>query len=158
VAVLLGLPAHRREDFCRIWEVQALLLLPDYQRPFPGVLKMLDALSSCARLCIASNGKPEYLQASLELMGIKKYFHEVKGGAPGRTKGQSVKELLSDSFSRRVMMAGDRMADIQAGRDNGLYTVAACYGYGSPEEWADADWKAQTVEELTDICLAFCQR
>jgi hypothetical protein len=26
--------------------------------------------------------------------------------------------------------AGDRMADIQAGRENGLYTVAACYGYG----------------------------
>ena len=36
-------------------------------------------------------------------------------------------------------MIGDRSFDIEAARDNQVRSLAAAWGYGSPEEWAQAD-------------------
>ena len=48
--------------------------------------------------------------------------------------------------------------DILAGVENGLPTAAACFGYGTPEEWAHADFQARTVPELRAWLEDFCRR
>ena len=52
-------------------------------------------------------------------------------------------------------MVGDRTGDIRAGKLNGLPTVAAAFGYGNAEEWAEADHCAATMDELQTLLLDF---
>lgn len=40
--------------------------------------------------------------------------------------------VLDQMRPQRAVMVGDRKGDFLAGRDNGLPTVSACYGYGLP--------------------------
>lgn len=157
-AVLLGLPEELRAEFLRIRGEKQMQYLETYQKIYPGVREMLSGLSACAHLCIVSNSAQRYIDRSLSNWGITQYFTRAQGSVPGRTKGRLIGELLRERRPERAMMAGDRGTDIAAGRENGLFTVAACYGFGSPGEWQDADRKAQTVEDLMDICLEFCQR
>lgn len=52
-------------------------------------------------------------------------------------------------------MVGDRTGDIRAGKANGLPTVAAAFGYGNAEEWAEADFRADTMDELQTLLINF---
>lgn len=157
-AELLGLPKALQGEYARIRNGFQMALMDACQKIYPGVRDMLKALSACACLFIASNGRQEYIDKSLENWGIGQYFTKALGGRPGCTKGQLIAELLREYRPVRAVMVGDRLIDIAAGRENGLYTVAAAYGFGSPEEWREADRRADTVEELLNICLQFCGR
>lgn len=157
-ARLLKLPEKLQREFLRIRGEYQMTLMDSCQEIYPGVVKMLDVLSACADLFIASNGSQEYIDRSLKNWSIGKYFKKAKGGDPSRTKGQLVAELIQDYRPCRAIMVGDRLSDILAGKENGLCTVAAAYGFGSPEEWREADRQAYSVEDLTDICLQLCGR
>ena len=55
-----------------------------------------------------------------------------------------------------TLYAGDSTRDIAAGRAAGMVTVAASYGYITPDDSADtwgADTIARNAEELTQIVL-----
>ena len=156
-AGLLGVPEELQAEFCKIRGKYQMALLTSCQRIYPGVKEMLNTLSACADLFIASNAGQGYIDRSLAHWNIGKYFVRAKGGDPAHTKGQLVGSILKECRPLSAVMVGDRQSDILAGKENGLYTVAACYGFGSPEEWRDADKQAATVEELTDICLQFCR-
>jgi phosphoglycolate phosphatase len=157
-AELLKVPKELQAEFLRIRSGYQMSLMDSCQKIYPGVPKMLDTLSACATLCIASNGGQEYVDRSLSNWGIGKYFLKAMGGEASRTKSQLVGELLKEFRPLRAVMAGDRLSDILAGKENGLYTVAAAYGFGTEAEWREADRQACSVEELTDICLQFCGR
>jgi phosphoglycolate phosphatase len=51
-------------------------------------------------------------------------------------------------------MIGDRIFDIRAGRANGTRCLAAGWGYGSPEECAQADAVAATPSEVLALVSA----
>ena len=157
-AQLLMIPIDKQAEFLRIRGGYQMALMDTCQAIYPGVPKMLDILSACANLCVASNGRQEYVDRSLSNWGIGKYFVKAKGGDVAHTKGQLVGELLKEYRPLRAVMVGDRLSDILAGKENGLYTVAAAYGFGSEAEWREADKQAHSVEELTDICLQLCGR
>lgn len=156
-AVLLGLPEELQGQFCRIRGEMQMSILPLWQRAFPGIPQVLSALSERAYLAIASNGRLEYIKQSLGILNMAQNFTYVMGQIPGQNKEVLVRQIMDRAGPCRAMMVGDKMGDILAGRENGLYTVAACYGYGSEEEWAEADRKAATVDELYRICLDFCR-
>ncbi len=157
-AKILGLPEELQAEFCKIRRGYQMALMDSYQQMYHGVPKMLDILSPCADLFIASNAGQEYIDKSLHHWNIGKYFVKARGGDAARTKSQLVAELVREHRPLRAVMVGDRLSDILAGKENGLCTVAAAYGFGSPLEWQDADKQAYSVEELTDICLQFCGR
>lgn len=50
-----------------------------------------------------------------------------------------------------ILMIGDRHHDIDGARHHGLPVCAVAWGYGTPEEWARADYTAHTVHELEEI-------
>ncbi len=51
----------------------------------------------------------------------------------------------------QVWMVGDRSFDIEAAHNNGIRCLAAAWGYGSPEEWAQADAVAATPADVMGI-------
>ena len=156
-APMLGIPPERMDEYCRIRLGCALELVPQVNRLFDGARELLSALAPHALLCIVSNGTEAYLNRCMAHFGLAGVFHRIVFSHPERTKTQNLALLLRELQPGRAVMVGDRLGDIRAGHDNGLTTIAACFGYGSEEEFALADQKAPTMQALQEILLGFCK-
>lgn len=148
---ILGIPRDRAEEYLRLRMEAELELVPTVQRLFPGVQEMLERLQPWADLAIVSNGMPRYLELSLRTLGIQERFAMVQALIPGKTKAEALAQVLQAMRPERAVMVGDRAGDFSAAHSNGLTAIAACYGYGTPMEWAQADCQAQTVAALEDL-------
>jgi len=154
-APMLGIPPERMEEYCRIRLACALELVPQVNRLFPGAKELLHALAPHAELAIVSNGTAPYIRRCKDVFGLHGVFTRTVTSHPERTKTQNLARLLSDMQPEHAIMVGDRLGDIHAGKANGLPTIAACFGYGNDDEYAEADMRAETMEELQQMLLAF---
>lgn len=110
-------------------------------RAFAGVQTMLQALLDAGlTLAIASN-KPDYATfIQLDHLGLRGFFTSVACNNEDQTRGTKrdfIRTALEECGVRdksAAVMVGDRGEDIQSGKENGLDTVAALYGYGTEEE------------------------
>ena len=156
-APIIGIPADRMEEYCRIRLACALDLVPKVNRLFPGVKALLAALRDKAELCIVSNGTEAYLNLCMKQFGLEGVFRRIAFSHPERTKTQNLAMLIADLQPERAVMVGVRIGDIRAGQANGLQALAACYGYGSEDEYAHADARVDSVAALQAWLLDFCQ-
>ena len=156
-APMLGVPAERMAEYCRVRLECALSLVPTVNRLFTGAKELLTALAPHADMCIVSNGTAPYLRLCKDVFGLHGVFHRTVTSHPERTKSQNLALLLEELKPQRAIMVGDRLGDIRAGRDNGLPTIAACFGYGNDAEYAQADMRAESMEALQQMLLDFCR-
>ena len=145
-APMIGIPAERMDEYCRVRLACALDLVEKVNRLFPGARELLTCLAPHADLCIVSNGTAPYLRLCKDVFGLHGVFHRTVTSHPERTKSQNLALLLEELKPQRAIMVGDRLGDIRAGRDNGLPTIAACFGYGNDAEYAQADMRAESME------------
>lgn len=155
---ILHIPHDRVAEYMAIRRAAGLALTPTVNRLFPGVREMLDTLRGRARLCVVSNGERNYVALCLKIFQLEGIFSHVITAVPGRTKADNLRTLLLDVQPERAVMIGDRLSDFQAGKACSLPTMAACYGYGCEEEYQQADWRAQTVQALSEMLVAFCDQ
>lgn len=114
---------------------------------FPGVEEMLQTLlGHDKKLLVATARYVEVSEKILESLNLRQYFCFVGGvNAPvGRnipggvtTKSEVINYCLTENgiLDREcAIMVGDRQEDIRGGKENGLLTIGALYGYGSREE------------------------
>ncbi len=150
---VLGIPPERVEEYLRIRTEAGLALVPQLQRLFPCVRELLEELPGRYRLVIASNGPRGYLERSIAQFQLTPLFTRVEAARPGRTKAQALSELLRELAPERAVMVGDRLTDTLAARANRLPSIAVQYGYGSPEEWRQADYAVADTEALRETLL-----
>lgn len=155
-APIIGVPEERMEEYCRIRLSCALALVEKVNRLFPGAREMLSALKDKAELCIVSNGTQAYLTRCMQHFGLEGVFHRIVWSHPERTKTQNLAGLMAELQPERAVMVGDRIGDIRAGRENGLTTIAAAFGYGNDAEYAEADLRADSMAQLQEMLLHFC--
>lgn len=146
-APLIGIPPDRVEEYCRVRSACETTLV-EKSRLFPGVPEMLNELRNHADLCIVSNGMEPYIKFCLKLFGMEDVFCRVMWYHPERTKAQNLALLMEELQPERAVMVGDRIGDIHAGHANGIPAIAAAFGYGNDQEWAEADFRADNVAEL----------
>ena len=156
-APIIGVPADRMEEYCRVRLSCALDLVEKVNRLFPGAQELLAALKPHADLCIVSNGTKDYLSRCMQHFGLEGVFHRIVWSHPERTKTQNLAGLIAELQPERAVMVGDRIGDIRAGKDNGLSTIAAAFGYGNNAEYAQADLRAYSMAELQAMLLRFCK-
>ena len=156
-APMIGIPADRMEEYCRVRLSCALDLVEKVNRLFPGARELLAALKPHAELCIVSNGTEAYLKKCLKHFHLEDVFRLVVWCHPERTKTQNLAHAIETLRPERAVMVGDRIGDIRAGKANGLPTIAAAFGYGNAAEWAEADLVANTMEELQSMLLRFAK-
>lgn len=157
-APMLGIPPERMDEYCRKRLECALSLVPTVNRLFDGARELLAALAPHAELCIVSNGTAEYVARCMDVFGLHDVFHRTVTCHPERTKSQNLALLLAELQPERAIMVGDRLGDIRAGKENGVPTIAACFGYGSEAEYAEADMRAASMAELQQMLLDFCRK
>ena len=51
----------------------------------------------------------------------------------------------------RTAMVGDSSNDILAGKGAGVVTIGCSFGYGVPDEIADADYRIGTFPEILEL-------
>ena len=154
---MIGIPADRMEEYCRVRLSCALDLVEKVNRLFPGVRELLTALHPHADLCIVSNGTEAYLKKCLKHFRLEDVFRLVVWCHPERTKTQNLALAISELQPERAVMVGDRLGDFRAGKANGLPTVAAAFGYGNSVEWAEADLRADSMAELQSLLITFAK-
>ena len=113
---------------------------------YEGVEDMLKALRAAGYVMAVASSKPEVLvNQVLEYFHLEDYFTETVGSELSgvRTKKSEVVEEalrrlnLSDN-REQVLMVGDKEHDVFGARQAGMECVAVTWGYGTPEELAQA--------------------
>ncbi|VAX31699.1 Phosphoglycolate phosphatase [hydrothermal vent metagenome] len=130
--------------------------LTEYTRPYPGVRETLDNLSAYKKAVI-SNKREALSRRLLEELGMASYFNHILGSDSTPEKKPSPLPVLT-VLSRegltpdQALMVGDSNLDIEAGRNAGVITIGAGYGYRPLEALKRADFLIrERLSELLDI-------
>jgi phosphoglycolate phosphatase len=118
------------------------------------VEETLDRLKSIPK-AILSNKSSMFTRTQLEAFHIDRYFIEVISGDSFLQMKPSPEPIyyLLEKYSieaQRVLMIGDYIVDIKAGKAAGVKTCAAFYGFRPREEVLqyEADF---TIEQISDL-------
>jgi phosphoglycolate phosphatase len=146
-----------------------------HTRFYPSLLEMLHPLAHRAALAIVTNKPDSHTQALLEHFDVAGVFRWVIGGDSAfprkpdpagllhvvdqwrRTEGSARAGGRSEWLSR-VLYVGDSQIDLETGRNAGVRTCLAGYGFGrlrgdlSPET---AEMVAERPEQLPDLLNRF---
>jgi phosphoglycolate phosphatase len=126
---------------------------------FPGVRDMLAELQQQGfPLYVCTSKQQHFAMRILDLFELTGLFTAIYGDKAEYASHSKVDLLASllcqHSVTREASwMIGDRIFDIQAAHANGIRCVAAGWGYGPPEECAQADAVAATPADLTRLVL-----
>lgn len=126
---------------------------------YAGVREGLGRLNASGfGLYIATVKPTRIAEKVLVDMDLRKHFHGVAGASmgPERRDKRSIIAWALDEFSLDAdisLMVGDRDQDIEGARDNGLFSLAVCYGFGHAEEIEEArpDYRVERFEDINRL-------
>jgi phosphoglycolate phosphatase len=153
-AWLRGLcPEEKAAEIVAATDRLELELIGSEGRLYEGMHDALEALREEGHvLAVCSNAPEDYLCEFLEAHDLRGFFEEVRcRGTRYSGKTEMVAELVELIEAWPVVVVGDRRDDIEAAHANGAFGVAAAYGFGNDEEWADADARIEDPSELPGV-------
>ncbi len=121
---------------------------------FPGVPAMLRSLSAEWPLAVVSTTPSPLIRERLAAAGLQDVFRLVTGGEDGSSeKVEKIDLTLERLGTRRGLMVGDTVMDIESAAHHGLTTVAASYGWQSPARVlaAGPTYEAASPDQLEEI-------
>jgi phosphoglycolate phosphatase len=124
---------------------------------FPGVREMLvDLRHQGFPLYVCTSKQQHFALRILDAFQLSDLFTAIYGDKMEYTSHSKI-DLLANILRERSLdpaaawMIGDRSFDIDAARANRLRSLAAGWGYGSPQEYAQADAIAPTPADVAAI-------
>jgi phosphoglycolate phosphatase len=112
-------------------------------RPYDGVLDMLDAVAAAGHTLLVATAKPHMHAARIiEYFGMGEFIHNVYGSELDGTRATK-SDLLNFAIGKnpggtRHFMVGDRRHDLTGAVANDMIPIGVAYGYGSVEELENA--------------------
>ncbi len=144
---------HARKIFLKYYEVH--LLVDTYL--YSGVKDVLEYFKN-KKLAIVTNKPIGLTEKILDGLSLSKYFQMVIGGDSVQNKKphpQAIDLVLQGLFVKpeKTMFIGDSRIDIEAGKNAGIITCGAVYGFRGREELIDAgaDFFVEEIKELKHI-------
>ncbi len=58
---------------------------------------------------------------------------------------------IKEKYPKDMVIVGDRIHDIEAGKKNNIYTIGCNYGYGSKDELKEADVVIENIRDIKNI-------
>lgn len=134
-----------------VLEEEVRLIGEGHVRLFDSVAATLKTLyGEGAQLAVASNGQQGYIEAIVRSQRLEPLFAGLysASGAGVSSKVDLVRQLLADISHERAAMVGDRHSDIEAGRENGLFSIGCAFGFGDESELEGADAVVRSFSEI----------
>jgi phosphoglycolate phosphatase len=130
---------------------------------YTGVVSSLGDLQKAGFSLFLATSKPRvFAQQILDHFKISRFFRTVYGSElDGRLsdKGALIAHIIDQEKldTSTTLMVGDRVYDIEGGKENKVMTAAVVYGYGTQDEItaADPDVIFETIADLTKTMLGF---
>jgi len=131
---------------------------------YPGVREMLVELRRQGfPLYVCTSKVQHFAIRILDAFQLSPLFTAIYGDKAEYTSHSKV-DLLANLLREQVIdnksaclaspwMIGDRTFDFDAARANGIRSLAAGWGYGTPEEWAQADALAPTPADVAALVI-----
>jgi phosphoglycolate phosphatase len=127
---------------------------------FPGVREALEKLAATGHpLYVCTSKQQHFAVRILKHFGLAPIFKAIYGDRSefeNHSKPLLLARLLREQAldPARAWMIGDRIHDIEAARTCHVRVLLAGWGYGSPEERAQADALAPTPADLAPLVLS----
>jgi phosphoglycolate phosphatase len=127
-------------------------------RPYPGVVKTLDALAAAgARLVVCTNKRTDLSLMLLDALDLTRRFADVMGPDKAGAYKPDPRHLIAaieaaGGAVERALMVGDAATDVGAALGAGVPVVAVSYGYSEvPPDQLGADALIDSFTELPPI-------
>nr|WP_290216831.1 HAD hydrolase-like protein [Corynebacterium atrinae] len=126
---------------------------------FPGMLELVREWKATGLTVATATSKGEgFARKILDREGFLPFI-DFLGAAeedgPRRSKTAVIDHVLAsngwEDQTSDILMVGDRSHDIEGAAHFGIDTTAVTWGYGTPDEWAEARFTAHTPKELEGI-------
>lgn len=122
---------------------------------FGGMRELVEQWHSQGILvCTATSKSERFARLALERAGYLPHidFLGAADAQVGRVSKVDVLTHVVESVNPpHPLMVGDRKHDFHGAAEFSIPSVAVTWGYGTPEEWADATHVAHNAEELKEI-------
>jgi phosphoglycolate phosphatase len=117
---------------------------------YSNALDILDYLKNKGyNLVFISNCGQYYLDAHSKLFNLEKYFNEMACSEQFSFIPKSdILGKIKDKYPKDMVIIGDRAQDIEAGKQNNIYTIGCSFGYAKENELNEADLIIDTIEDL----------
>ncbi|MDD2648410.1 MAG: HAD hydrolase-like protein [Eubacteriales bacterium] len=153
MAKLVNVPEELIPAFGKWMVDYEVSVIPEVQKLYSGVAEALRSLKNNAMLFVASNGSPDYFNASLRHYGIYALFTDVPAERDSLSKGARILRDMKNNQIDKAVMVGDRDFDYLAAREAGIPFIAATYGYAPEGELQSADAFAKSAKEAAEKAL-----
>ena len=133
--------------------------IADKSRLYSGVREALEALAkNSVRMAVISNKKETLCRLLLKALEVDSFFEAICGGDTFSEMKPSPFPLLkmAERFGvspGEIVMIGDSINDIEAGKIAGITTIGCTWGYGGLEEMREADKLAASFSEIPGMVL-----
>lgn len=124
---------------------------------FDGVADLLQGLTRAGTHIALATSKPlTPASIMLEHFTIAPFFDVVAAAADDESRGkkeQVIEDALRDLVAKNlpvdnIIMVGDRIHDVEGAAVHDIDTIMVRWGYGGPEEWAQAHQVVDTPRQL----------
>ena len=127
-------------------------------RPYPGIVRCVEALVEAGAVVAVATQKPEWLaEELLEVQGMRHLFASVHGSPRDETaavhgKGPIIRAALERHArsARNAVMIGDRRHDVEGAAANGLVCIGVSWGFALAGELENAG-AVRIVDSAEDL-------
>lgn len=127
---------------------------------YDGVGELLRDLKNDGRTLALATSKPQTPAVlMLEHFTLVPFFDVIATAADDESRGE--KHLIIDDAlegladlgvdTSNMIMVGDRIHDVQGAKAHSIPSAVVRWGYGTPEEWAEADHIVDTPRQLRTL-------
>lgn len=124
---------------------------------YDGMKAAIDRIKALpVRLFIATAKPNHYARQITAHFGVAQHMDAEYGPELDGTRGQK-SDLLAYALDQQnidpatAIMVGDRTHDFHAATSNGMASIAVHWGYGSPDEYANATFQCPDTETLPEV-------
>lgn len=120
---------------------------------YKGAIEILEYLKKKGYILIfLSNCKIYYKESQNKLFHLDKYFDQlICSEEYNYIPKYEILKQIRVNYPEEMVIVGDRMYDIEAGKKNRIYTIGCNYGYGLPGELDDAEFRINNINELKNF-------
>lgn len=122
-------------------------------RLYPHAIEVLQYLKEKGYVLVyLSNSKNYYMDAMRNAFDLDRFFsHYFVSEMYQYIPKKNILERVKDQLKSPMVMIGDRELDIETGRYNNIKTIGCSYGYGSSDEFKDADLVISDLSEVLSL-------
>ena len=115
---------------------------------YPDLRRVTEQLKKSHRLFIVSNGQKGYPQMAAKKLGLADLMDGyLSFGDTGKSKGQTLLQLMREHNIQSAVYVGDTQGDLEACEEAGIDFIWTSYGFGTPQSyWAKADTFADLLK------------